>query len=161
MTTRDSRTSCRLFRHGVIVPLRRGKSKVAEMTEVHEETSMKKRYWLRPVVVALGVYAGTALAAQLENLSGQSCGDSTGTWHFVNNQTGGAGAGTLSATWSSGNSCSVSPSKVLQSTQHFNCTGAGTLLSASTNLPGRLVLSDFSCETKEPPPCDPKKEICK
>jgi hypothetical protein len=132
------------------------------MKEVHEETSMKKRYWLRPVVVALGVYAGTALAAQLENLSGQSCGDATGTWHFVNNQTGGAGAGTLSATWSSGNSCSVSPSKVLPSTQHFYCTGAGTLLGASTNLPGRLVLSDFSCgDIKEPPPCDPKKEICK
>jgi len=122
---------------------------------------MNKRNWLRPVAVALGIYAGTALAAQLDNLSGQSCGDYTGTWHFVNNQTGGAGAGTLSATWSSGNSCSVSPSKVLSSTQHFYCTGAGALLGASTNLPGRLVLSDFSCETKEPPTCDPKKEICK
>ena len=122
---------------------------------------MNKRTWLRPVAVALGIYAGTALAAQLDNLSGQSCGDYTGTWHFVNNQTGGAGPGTLSATWSSGNSCSVSPSKVLSSTQHFYCTGAGALLGASTNLPGKLVLSDFSCETKEPPPCDPKKEICK
>ena len=130
------------------------------MTEVHEEASMKKRYWLRPVVVALGVYAGTALAAQLDNLSGQSCGDYTGTWHFVNNQTGGAGAGLLNATWSSGNACSVSPAKVLSNTQHFYCTGAGTLLGASTNLPGKLVLSDFSCgEVKEP--CDPKKEICK
>ena len=122
---------------------------------------MKKRYWLRPVVVALGVYAGTALAAQLENLSGQSCGDSTGIWHFVNNQTGGAAAGTLNATWSSGNSCSVSSSKVLSNTQHFYCTGAGTLLGASTNLPGRLVLSDFTCGEKEPPKCDPYKEICK
>ncbi|MGR4869701.1 hypothetical protein ACIPRI_12635 [Variovorax sp. LARHSF232] len=120
---------------------------------------MKKRYWLTPVVVALSVCAGTALAAQLENLSGQSCGDYTGTWHFVNNQTGGAAAGLLNATWSSGNACSVSPSKVLSSTQHFYCTGAGALLSASTNLPGRLVLSDFTCgEVKE---CDPKKEICK
>jgi hypothetical protein len=122
---------------------------------------MNKRNWLRPVAVALGIYAGAALAAPLGNLSGQSCGDYTGTWHFVNNQTGGAGAGTLNATWSSGNSCSVSASKVLASTQHFYCTGAGTLLAASTDLPGKLVLSDFSCETKEPPPCDPKKEICK
>ena len=71
---------------------------------------MKKRYWLTPVVVALGVYAGTALAAQLANLSGQSCGNSTGTWHFVNNQTGGAAAGTPNATRSSANSCSVSAS---------------------------------------------------
>jgi hypothetical protein len=122
---------------------------------------MNKRNWLRPVAVALGIHAGAALAAPLGNLSGQSCGDYTGTWHFVNNQTGGAGAGTLNATWSSGNSCSVSASKVLASTQHFYCTGAGTLLAASTDLPGKLVLSDFSCETKEPPPCDPKKEICK
>jgi hypothetical protein len=122
---------------------------------------MNKRNWLRPVAVALGIYAGAALAAPLGNLSGQSCGDYTGTWHFVNNQTVGAGAGTLNATWSSGNSCSVSASKVLASTQHFYCTGAGTLLAASTDLPGKLVLSDFSCETKEPPPCDPKKEICK
>lgn len=122
---------------------------------------MNKRYWLAPVAVALGVCAGTALAATLENLNGQSCGDFTGNWHFVNNQTGGAAPGSLSATWSSGNTCTVSPSKVLGNTQHFNCTGAGTLLGASTNLPGRLVLSDFTCETKEQPPCDPKKEICK
>ena len=114
---------------------------------------MKKRYWLTPVAVALGVYAGTALAAQLSNLSGQSCGDSVGTWHFVNNQTGGAAAGTLTATFSSGNSCTVSASSVLQNTQHFYCTAAGTLLGASTDpLPGRLVLSDFSCGVKEPPP---------
>jgi hypothetical protein len=140
---------------------RRGQSK-GGMAEAYEETSMKKRYWVKPVVVALGVYAGTALAAQLDNLSGQSCGANTGTWHFVNNQTGGAGAGTLNATWSSGNTCSVSPSKVLSSTQHFYCTGAGTLLGASTNLPGRLVLSDFSCgDIKEPPTCDPKTETCK
>ena len=75
--------------------------------------------------------------------------------------TGGAPAGTLIATWSSGDTCTVGASKVLGNTQHFNCVASGTLLSASTNLAGRLVLSDFSCDTKEPPPCDPKKEICK
>jgi len=80
---------------------------------------------------------------------------------FVNNQTGGAAAGTLNATWSSGNSCSVSASSVLQNTQHFYCTGAGTLLGASTNLTGRLVLSDSACGVKEPPVCDPKVEVCK
>jgi hypothetical protein len=107
--------------------------------------------------------AAVADAATIGNLSGQSCGAFTGTWHFINNQTGGAGAGTLNATWSSGNTCSTSPSKVLGSTQHFYCTASGTLLAASTNLPGKLVLSDFSCNTTEPPPpppCDPKKEEC-
>lgn len=124
---------------------------------------MKRRYWL----AALSTLAitGVTVAASINNLSGQSCGSDTGTWHFINNQTGGAPAGVLTATWSSGDSCTVTASKVLGNTQHFNCIASGTLLSASTNLPGRLVLSDFSCESKEPPPppppCDPKKEVCK
>lgn len=119
---------------------------------------MKKHYWLAATAIALGV-TGMAFAASLGNLSGQSCGADTGTWHFVNNQTGGAAPGTLSATWSSGNTCTVSPSKVNATTQHFNCTASGTLLGASTNLPGKLVLSDFSCGSVKPP-CDPKAEVC-
>ena len=123
---------------------------------------MKKRYWLSAIATAMVITSGAALAANISNLSGQSCGDATGTWHFVNNQTGGAGPGILNASWSSGNTCTVSPSKVSNSNQQFNCTAAGALLSASTNLPGRLVLSDFSCgDIKEPPPCDPKVEVCK
>ncbi len=121
---------------------------------------MKKRYWIAPGAVAIA-FAGVAVAATISNINGQSCGTDTGTWHFVNNQTGGAAAGTLSATWSSGDSCTVTASKVLGSTQHFNCIASGALTGASTNLPGRLVLSDFSCQTKEPPPCDPKVEVCK
>lgn len=124
---------------------------------------MKRRYWLA-ALLTLGI-TGVALAATISNINGQSCGGDTGTWHFINNQTGGAAGGVLNATWTSGDSCTVSASKVLGNTQHFNCIASGALLSASTNLPGRLVLSDFSCSTKEPPPppppCDPKKEICK
>ncbi len=105
---------------------------------------MNKHHWLMAMAIALGV-SGTAAAVSISNVSGQSCGAATGTWHFVNNQTGGAGPGSLSASWSSGNTCSTSPSKVNQSTQHFYCTASGTLLGASTNLPGRLVLSDFTC----------------
>jgi hypothetical protein len=100
----------------------------------------------------------------IHNLSGQSCGDGCGTWHFVNNKTGGASAGTMTATWDSGNICLVSAAKVLANTQHFNCFACGTLESASTTLPGQLVLSDFTCEKKEepPPPCDPKQDpTCK
>jgi hypothetical protein len=109
-------------------------------------------------VVALG--GGTLMAATIGNLSGQSCGDFTGTWHFVNNQIpAGSGQGTLTATWSSGDTCTVGPSKVLSSTQHFICIASGTLVSASTNLPGNLRLSDFACDTKEPPPpCNPKTD---
>lgn len=122
---------------------------------------MGKRFGFAALAAALGLAIGAAQAASIDNLSGQTCGDFTGTWHFVNNQTGGAPAGTLTATWSSGNTCTVAASRVNASNQHFYCTASGTLVSASTNLPGRLVLSDYSCESKEPPPCDPKKEICK
>jgi hypothetical protein len=96
---------------------------------------------------ALTVPMAPAVAADLSNLSGQSCGDEIGTWHFVNNQTGGAPAGQLTATFSGGQVVTVSPSKVLKSVQHFDVTASGTLESATTGtLPGRLVLSDFSCE---------------
>jgi len=121
------------------------------------EVSMKKRYWIVSVAMALGVAGGAALAADLSNLSGQSCGDFTGTWHFVNNQTGGAAPGTLTAVFTGG-SCTTGPSKTLGSTQHFICGASGTLLSATTNLPGRLVLSDFTCEKKCDPKTDPKCE---
>ena len=131
-----------------------------------------KGHGMKRQIVGLFVFMGLALmlaagpvpahAADIGNLSGQSCGDFSGIWHFVNNQTGGAPAGTLTASWSSGDTCSVGPSQVNTNVQHFNCIASGGLLSASTDLPGKLVLSDFTCETKTPPPpCDPKKEICK
>jgi hypothetical protein len=96
---------------------------------------------------ALTLPMAPAVAADLSNLSGQSCGDEIGTWHFVNNQTGGAPAGQLTATFSGGQVVTVAPSKVLKSVQHFDVTASGTLESATTGtLPGRLVLSDFSCD---------------
>ncbi len=119
---------------------------------------MKKSYWVTAVAMAIGV-SGAALAASIANLSGQSCGADSGTWHFVNNQTGGAAPGTLIATWSTGETCTVGASKVNATTQHFNCTAGGTLVSAVTNLPGRLLLSDFTCQQKCEP--DPKTGVCK
>lgn len=116
---------------------------------------MKK--WMLVLTAVVALSGGTMMAATLANFSGQSCGDSTGTWHFVNNQTGGAAPGHLDATFSGG-TCSVDPSAVNNKTQHFYCTAPGALISAVTNLPGKLVLSDFSCETKEPPKCDPKTD---
>jgi hypothetical protein len=122
---------------------------------------LKKSFWGVAIAFALAVTASLVWAADISNLSGQSCGDLSGTWHFVNNQTGGAPAGVLTANWSSGDSCVVTASAVNANTQHFYCSASGTLLSAYTTLRGKLVLSDFSCEQK-PPPCDPKKDpTCK
>lgn len=115
---------------------------------------MRKMMIVATFALALGM-AGSTFAAELSNLSGQSCGDALGQWHFVNNQTGGAAAGSITAIFSGG-TCTTGPSKVLSSVQHFNCSESGTLLGASTNLPGRLVLSDFSCETKCEKDCEPE-----
>ena len=90
-----------------------------------------------------------AVAAELSNANGQTC-DHVGVWHFVNNQTGGAAPGQLFATFSDGTVWAVAPSKVTHSTQHFYVESSGTLLDATTfALPGRLVLSDFTCEDDE------------
>ena len=107
---------------------------------------MKK--WMLVFTAIVALAGGTLMAATLGNLSGQSCGSGTGTWHFVNNQTGGAADGTLYATFSDGSDCQTGPSKNTGSTQHFYCYGnGGTLTGASTgSLAGKLVLSDFSCD---------------
>lgn len=120
---------------------------------------IRKRYLQTVVAIALGLSGGAALAANLSNGSGQSCGSFIGTWHFVNNQTEGAAPGSLSATFSTG-SCTTTPSAINKNNQHFYCISSGTLIGANTNLPGRLVLSDYTCNEVKEPPCDPKKEIC-
>jgi hypothetical protein len=87
-----------------------------------------------------------AYAAVLSNSSGQSC-TGLGTWHFVNNQTQGV-IGNLNATFSCGTVSGVPPSKTLSSTNHYIVVtdGACTLQSAETpGVPGKLVLSDFTC----------------
>lgn len=100
-------------------------------------------------LVAATAVASPAVAANLSNGSGQSCGDDVGTWHFVNNQTGGSGPGVLVAVFATSGGTAVyvtGPDGVNKNNQHFYVTSTGTLVSAETNLDGRLVLSDFSCE---------------
>ena len=103
---------------------------------------MKKRHWLIPGAIALGMSCA-AVAANLSNGFGATC-NGMGTWHFVNNQTNGATGGTLHSYFSGGLYVNA-PSKVTKGTVHFVMTAPGTLETASTDLPGRLVLSSFSC----------------
>jgi hypothetical protein len=107
---------------------------------------LRKLIGLAVLLVALAIPTA-AFAATLSNGNGQTCSGS-GTWLFVNNQTGGAGPGMLTASFSGGVTLTTGPAKVLANTQHFYVsTAAGaTLLNATTNLPGRLQLSDFTCD---------------
>jgi hypothetical protein len=105
---------------------------------------MRKRIGVAVLLFALAI-PPVAIPAVLANGSGQSCGDAIGSWHFVNNQTEGAAPGIIVATFSDGVETS-GPSAVNQNTQHFIVESTGTLVSAVTDLPGRLVLSDFSCD---------------
>jgi hypothetical protein len=96
-----------------------------------------------------------AMAAELANGSSQTC-SGLALWHFVNNQTGGQQTpGTITAIFTKAGQTSyvVSSGKVNQNMQHFYVTTevGATLVSASTNLAGRLVLSDFSCVTGKDP----------
>ena len=108
---------------------------------------MRKVLGLALVIGALAL-TPLAVSADLTNGNGQSC-EGIGVWHFVNNQTGGAAAGSLTAQFSGGVTITTGPSKVLSNTQHFfvETTAGATLVDETTNLPGRLQLSDFSCDS--------------
>lgn len=119
---------------------------------------MRKLIGLSAVGLAAGAVCVAAWAATLTNVSGQSCGDFLGNWHFVNTQSGG-GTSPLYVCFTSG-CISVQASKVLNSTTHYNVSASGTLLNGSNNNPGKVVLSDFTCEDKKE--CDPNTDkTCK
>jgi hypothetical protein len=107
---------------------------------------LRNLFGLAALIVALAV-PSVAVAASLSNAKGTSC-DGIAVWHFVNNQTGGADPGSLTASFSGGLTVTTDPSAVNKNTQHFivETTGDVTLLDAETDLPGRLVLSDVSCD---------------
>jgi len=107
------------------------------------------------VAVAHHQFATRARAADLNpgNL-GATC-NGTGTWHFVNNQTGTTTPGTLNAAFSCGSEGPVGPFKINPNgNQQFfvETSGECTLTGATTNLPGNLVLSDFVCAAATPTP---------
>lgn len=102
------------------------------------------------VIAVLMVMAFPATAADLHDPhAGTYCPEGyVGTWHFVNNQTGGEeDPGTLVATFDGGKRIAiVGAEKVNRNVQHFYVDDYGnTLDDAYTDLDGRLVLSDYEC----------------
>ncbi len=93
---------------------------------------------------------------------GTTCPGGFATLHFVNNQTGRAAKGFIKVT-SDVNMVTVMASDVNKNTQHFDVVGLqGTVIEGAftnfpgidgENIPGKLVLSDFTCDpVKKPPP---------
>ena len=115
---------------------------------------MRKIVTLLGIVVALAIPT-VALAATLDTgkfgdliAAGDACEDGA-FYHFVNNQTGGAAAGTLTTVFDPAGqdpANPVSPYMVLQNVQHFSVFSEGELISAVSTLPGKLVLSDVACK---------------
>lgn len=107
-----------------------------------------KKILVAVATTAMVGISSPAIAAELSNGSGQTCDHAT-LWHFVNNQTGGAPAGTITVEFSDGVIYQQAATLVNKNTQHFDvqATSGATLVHASTgNLPGRLVLSHTECE---------------
>jgi hypothetical protein len=119
---------------------------------------MKKFLLAAGVVVALAIpTAGIAAELQASHLGSECKSSGLVNWHFVNNQTGGATSGTLTAYFETGGTdtngglpgditLTDSQPEVHGPTLHFNVltSGFAELVGANTgSVPGKLVLSDF------------------
>ena len=110
---------------------------------------MKKVFGLAFVVAAL-VVTPVAVAATLTNGASQNC-DGIAVWHFVNVQTDGETDKGMLTAWFSGGPedvLTVEASAVNKNMQHFfvETEGDVTLVDATSDLPGRIQLSDLSCD---------------
>lgn len=121
---------------------------------------MKKR--LSTLVLALGLAMALSIPAIAADLHGAhvgtECENGFASLHFVNNQTEGTTwAGTITVDFDSGPQVVQSADKINRNVQHFWVfSPEGTVLQgASTDLPGMLVLSDYTCNDGYEPPCDP------
>ena len=109
---------------------------------------------LRVVVGLLGALAlqVAASGAVLEKGAGTTCASGVGTWNFVNNKTDDAAAGTLTVFFDTEEFGviqfgPIGPTVVNKSVQKFTLftNNRATLVSGSTNLPGKLVLETMGC----------------
>jgi hypothetical protein len=109
------------------------------------------------LVLAMGLAMGLMIPAGAADLHEPHTGmsfdcDGTVTLHFVNNQTDGAAAGDIWVSLNDGaTTIQEGPDKVLRNVQHYyvNIDGDDVLSDAWTQLPGKLVLSDYDCHKKK------------
>ena len=112
-----------------------------------------RKYLAAAVITAALVIPVAAPSAVLEKGAGATCASGVGTWNFVNNKTEGADAGTLTVFFDNEpfppptQFGPIGPIVVNKSVQKFTLftNNRATLVSASTNLPGKLVLESVGC----------------
>src|SRR5437868_3186175 len=98
------------------------------------------------------VPAAEAASLQASSGAGDSC-TGTGTWHFVNPQSGGI-CSPLTVTFSCGTVTQTQEMCLNSNNNYANITthGSCTLLDASNGADGKIVLSSFSCASATPTP---------
>jgi hypothetical protein len=109
---------------------------------------MRKYLVLAGIVAALAIPA-TAIAVDLHGPHvGLGCSEG-GTFHFVANQTGGA-VGTLDVEFSGvGSVTGMAPTSYNNGTNHWWIDASGYIISASSTVGGKLVLSYYECDAKK------------
>jgi hypothetical protein len=106
---------------------------------------MRKRFVAVGVVVGLMVPAA-ASSADLEKGLGSGCpAGQQGTFAFTVNQVESTQLGTVTASFSSGETWTVGPTNVTKKTREYFVNAYGNLVSASSSLDGKLVLNRFWC----------------
>jgi hypothetical protein len=111
-----------------------------------------RKYLAAGVLTVALIVPALASSAVLEKGAGATCASGLGTWNFVNNKTEGAAAGSLNVFFDTEEFGvilfgPVGPTVANKSVQKFTLytNNRATLVSASTNLPGKLVLESVGC----------------
>jgi hypothetical protein len=110
---------------------------------------------MRKHLVAVGVVVAVTVAlaipalssgAVLEKGMGVGCPEGQqGTFAFTVNQVDSTDLGTVTASFSSGETWTVGPTNVTKKTREYFVNAHGNLLSASSSLDGKIVLNRFWC----------------
>src|SRR5688500_5382439 len=104
------------------------------------------KYFAAAGVTAALMIPAVAPAAILEKGAGAGCpAGQQGTFAFTVNQTTSTQAGTVTASFDSGETWTVGPTYVTKKTREYFVNAYGKLQSASSSVDGKLVLNRFWC----------------
>jgi hypothetical protein len=107
---------------------------------------MLKLFAVAAAAVGLAIPAVASGGAVLEKGIGSGCPEGQqATFAFTVNQTTSTEPGTVTASFSSGETWTVGPTFITKKTREYFVNAFGNLLSASSSLDGKLILNRFWC----------------